>query len=70
MDAHNGSILWSLEAPALRRVNIPRDCGNWCADSDYLYVAIKNSSWMLNAENGDRSHVFNIPKLSPLLSIT
>ena len=62
MDAHNGSILWSLEAPALRRVNIPRDCGNWCADSDYLYVAIKNSSWMLNAENGDRSHVFNIPK--------
>ena len=61
MDAHNGSILWSLEAPDLRRVNIPRDCGNWCADSDYLYVAINNSSWMLNAENGDLVKIFDVP---------
>ncbi|MBT7982072.1 MAG: hypothetical protein HN584_05845, partial [Akkermansiaceae bacterium] len=37
LDAHNGSVLWSIEAPDLRRVNIPRDCGTWCADQDQLY---------------------------------
>ena len=58
MDAHNGFILWSLEAPDLRRVNIPRDCGNWCADSESLFVAIKNSAWMMNAEDGERKKVF------------
>ena len=63
MDAHNGFILWSLEAPDLRRVNIPRDCGNWCADSESLFVAIKDSAWMMNAEDGERKKVFSIPRI-------
>ena len=41
MDAYNGTILWSLEIPDLERFNMPRDCGNWCADDDFIYAAIK-----------------------------
>ena len=33
LDAFNGAILWSLEIPDLRRVNIPRDCA---ADSSLI----------------------------------
>jgi len=54
LDAHNGSVLWSIEAPDLRRVNIPRDCGNWCADDEQLYVAVNDMAWIFNAESGQR----------------
>ena len=27
LDSYNGAVLWSLEIPALRRVNMPRDAG-------------------------------------------
>jgi outer membrane protein assembly factor BamB/SAM-dependent methyltransferase len=53
LDSYNGAILWSLEIPALRRVNMPRDCGNWCADPDRLYVAIKDRCWMIAAATGE-----------------
>ncbi len=53
IDAFNGSILWSLEMPPLRRFNMPRDCGNWCADADRLYVAVNDRCWVVNAADGD-----------------
>lgn len=52
IDAFNGSILWSLEMPPLRRFNMPRDCGNWCADSERLYVAVKDRCWVVDAADG------------------
>jgi outer membrane protein assembly factor BamB len=39
LDAYNGSILWSVIAPEVRRANLPRDCSNATADDDALYVA-------------------------------
>ncbi|NIA15182.1 MAG: PQQ-binding-like beta-propeller repeat protein [Nitrospiraceae bacterium] len=51
-DAYNGAIYWSLEIPALQRFNMPRDCGNWCADADRVYVAIDDACWVLDAASG------------------
>ena len=61
LDAHNGSVLWSIEAPDLRRVNIPRDCGNWCADNENLYVAIKDMAWIFDSETGQRLQTIRVP---------
>ena len=53
LDSYNGAVLWSLEIPDLRRVNMPRDAGNWCADTDHVYVAIKNCCWVIAAGTGE-----------------
>ena len=58
LDAHNGAVLWSLEVPDLRRINLPRDCSNWCADTDDLFVAIKDRAWVLDGETGERERTF------------
>ena len=62
LDAHNGSVLWSIEAPDLRRVNIPRDCGNWCADDDRLYVAVNDLAWIFDSESGQRVQTVKVIK--------
>lgn len=54
LDAYNGQILWGMEIPDLRRVNIPHDSANWCADDNHLYVAVKDLLWVLNASTGER----------------
>ncbi len=53
LDAYNGTVLWSLEIPPLGRFNMPRDCSNWCADRDHLFVAIQNRCWQINAATGE-----------------
>jgi len=40
LDAYNGQILWSQEVPDLRRLNVPHDCSNWCADQNNIYLAL------------------------------
>ena len=59
LDAYNGCVLWSLEIPSLARFNMPRDCGNWCADDDHLYVAIKDRCWKINAASGKVEAMFS-----------
>ena len=61
MDAWNGSVLWQTEAPDLRRVNMPRDASNWCADEQNLYVAIRNQAWALDQVSGSRQRTIPIP---------
>jgi outer membrane protein assembly factor BamB len=53
LDSYNGVVLWSHEIPALRRVNMPRDSGNWCADSSHLFVAVQDRCWELSAATGE-----------------
>ncbi len=62
LDAYNGTILWTLEIPALRRVNIPRDSGNMAASNDYLHVALGNKCWRLDADTGERSFTYDVPR--------
>lgn len=52
LNAYNGAILWSLEIPYFERYNLPRDCSNWCADDQCLYLAVQNQCWQINAANG------------------
>ncbi|MBC8354383.1 MAG: PQQ-binding-like beta-propeller repeat protein [Planctomycetes bacterium] len=52
LDAYNGTVLWSLEIPDLQRFNMPRDCSNWCADRDFVYAAVRNKCWQIDAASG------------------
>ena len=40
LDAQTGNVLWAEEMPHLRRLNIPRDCANWCLDDDRMFLAV------------------------------
>ena len=62
VDAFNGSILWSLEIPDLERFNMPRDCGNWCADRDFLYIAIRDRLWQIDVRNGQVVKQWEVPQ--------
>lgn len=53
LDAYNGTILWSLELPEVVRFNVPRDCSNWCADEDFLYIAAKGRCYVIDAATGE-----------------
>ena len=52
LDAYNGTILWSLEIPPMARFNVPRDCGNWCADDHHVFVAVRDRCWQIDAQSG------------------
>lgn len=52
LDIYNGSVLWSLEVPRMERFNMPRDCGNWCADDKYVYAAMTDKCWKIDAATG------------------
>lgn len=52
VDVYNGTILWSLEIPGLERFNMPRDCSNWCASRDHLFVAVKHECWKIDVVTG------------------
>ncbi len=61
VDAFNGTILWSLEIPPLERFNMPRDCGNWCGDDNWIYAAIKGHCWRIDAQTGDVVEYIPVP---------
>ena len=52
-DAFNGAIYWSLEIPDLERFNMPRDASNWCADRDFIYVAVKDRCYRIDGMTGE-----------------
>jgi outer membrane protein assembly factor BamB len=60
IDSYNGVILWSLEIPQLRRLNVIQDCGNACTDDDYVYVAVKDDCWRLDGNTGIRSLTYKL----------
>ena len=62
IDAYNGAILWSLEIPAMQRVNLPRDAGNWCTDDTTLYVAIQEYCWLIGHSDGALQRVVGLPE--------
>ena len=55
LDAYNGQILWSKEIPDLRRLNVPHDCSNWCADKKNIYFALADRAWIIDAASGERT---------------
>lgn len=61
MNAYNGMIKWDWELPKMARFNVPRDCANWCADEQSLYVAIEDRAYRFNADTGDIMRTFELP---------
>ena len=61
LDAFNGTVLWHQEIPNLRRVNIPRDASNWCADSEQLYVIVEDQAWIIEQTTGKKSGILTLP---------
>ncbi len=59
-DAYNGAIFWSLELPLLERFNMPRDCSNWCADEDHLYMAIHDKTWRVDVATGGLAQLYDV----------
>ena len=59
LDAYNGTILWAVDVPDMRRANIPRDSGNMVADGDRLYVAVKDKCWKINGNSGEIVALFD-----------
>lgn len=59
-DAYNGTILWSLEVPGLRRYNMPRDASNMCADDKHLYLAVADKCWKIDGQTGRVVQVLDV----------
>jgi len=64
-DSYNGRIRWAMEIPGLRRVNMPRDGGNWCADSDSLFLAHRDGLWRLDSMTGALAQSYQVPPAPP-----
>jgi outer membrane protein assembly factor BamB len=58
LDAYNGTLLWALNIPELRRANVPRDGSNMTAAPDALYVAVREACWKLSPDTGEIESVF------------
>ena len=61
LDAYNGSILWSVIAPEVRRANLPRDCSNMAADRDTLYIAHGRQCLEFDGQTGVRRKRHIVP---------
>jgi len=61
LDANNGTILWNVEIPGLRRFNIRNDSANWCADDERLYLAVRDACWVLDATTGGLAAEYIVP---------
>jgi len=60
LDAFNGTPLWAREIPDLERFNLPRDCSNWCADDEHVYLAIRDRCWRLAAASGELTQLYAV----------
>ncbi|HJN15133.1 MAG TPA: LamG-like jellyroll fold domain-containing protein, partial [Armatimonadota bacterium] len=59
-DAYNGTIIWSMEIPHLRRTNIPRNTGNVCCNRESLFVAARDHCWVLDGATGALTDSFHV----------
>ncbi|MEO2031132.1 MAG: PQQ-binding-like beta-propeller repeat protein [Planctomycetaceae bacterium] len=64
LDGFNGTVLWALEIPGLERFNMPRDCSNWCADDEHVFIAAKDKCWEIDAATGDVLAFHEVPSAS------
>jgi outer membrane protein assembly factor BamB len=60
VDAFNGTILWAQELPEAVRFNIPRDCSNWCADDQYIYLAARDRCLVMDSATGKIERQWNV----------
>lgn len=52
VDIYNGNILWLKDFSGLGRMSIHRDCSNWAADHEYIYLAIGSNLIKVDQKTG------------------
>ncbi|MBI9065090.1 MAG: PQQ-binding-like beta-propeller repeat protein [Marinilabiliaceae bacterium] len=62
LDVYNGTILWSRDFSGFRRMNIHRDCSNWAAGQQYLYMVIKHNLVKVDQLMGDIAAIIPLAK--------
>lgn len=61
LDAYNGSILWTMIAPEVRRANLPRDSSNTAADDTTLYLVHNAYCIEVDGQTGVRRKRHTVP---------
>lgn len=69
LDAYNGTMLWVLYVPDLRRANIPRDGSNMVATTDALYVTVRDRCWQIEPQTGEIVTTFGLPEQSNIVPL-
>lgn len=62
VDVYNGNILWSGGFPDFMRMNVHRDCSNWAADSESLYVIIRDNLLKIDQASGKINSIISLDK--------
>lgn len=62
MDAYNGTILWELDIPDLRRANVPRGSSNMALAGDTLYATVRERCWVFDGQTGSIRTTYRVPE--------
>lgn len=53
LDAYSGLLQWQLPLPQSQRYSIPYDAGHAAIDSEYLFLAVNEQMWQVDAASGE-----------------
>jgi outer membrane protein assembly factor BamB len=62
-DAYNGTPLWQLDIPGMRRVGALKDSGQMLVTPDSLYVVTEDQCWVVDVQRGERTRTLRVPQL-------
>jgi outer membrane protein assembly factor BamB len=61
-DAYNGTPLWEIEVPGMRRVGAIKDSGQMLVTEETLYIVARDECWLVDVESGERVRTFKVPQ--------
>lgn len=62
LDAYNGTILWELDFPDLRRANVPRGSSNMAAGGPTLYAVVREKCLLIDGRTGGITATCDVPE--------
>jgi outer membrane protein assembly factor BamB len=62
-DAYNGTPMWQLEVPDMRRVGALKDSGQMLVTDDTLYIAVRDECWLVDVQGGKRTGTLKVPQI-------
>ena len=63
VDAYNGTALWQLEVPHMRRVGALKNCGHMLVADQSLYIAARDECWRVDVERGEPTANWKMPQI-------
>jgi GxxExxY protein len=65
IEAYNGTPLWQLAVPGLRRVGALKDSGQMVLAPDRLYLAVAAACWAVDVRTGEHVTTLAVPQVRP-----